>query len=583
MKTAAIFLCILNLALHAGWADPEKPKGATGLFCGPDCVYIICSLLDRKAAYADILRDMDLSDKGATMRMLKDSLFRRASIHSEGYRLSYPEFQSRFASPAIVRLTNPSPIMPNFLAHWVVVISLTDSSLRIISPPDMLYTMERSEFEKLWAGEVLLIEPKERNRNMLTGVIAVLIALSFMWHIIPISHVFWHHHSFSKATAFLLLAFGSHQSVLAATGGSLSKEDLLALVDAYRHSITDIDMTYTGHTTILGEDPVRKNGSATKQFNIRLKYADDMKYREFNTVDPSREDERFLSSELMGFNGEIMKKYRSGAKENSFRGSVAPNMNGILVEHNYIYQAMMWSLPTDSGADQYVAARKDLAALLSLPPNGGVKVESDRDAIFGTNAVVLDVNNKNATIWLDIEHGGIPRQIIWRDGSNGQIVEKHTIPELQEESGVFFPKRCTLELFGLENGPEVSYGKLVTRIDYDVVQLSVNSGLSQDDFTIDFPDGTFVVDEILGISYVVGPQAQIRSKLLDDVIAQSLEDIPFERIVEMQQVQIGLNEASRNANAAFRRKRFFVDTAVVVLMVLGPTVAAFFIYRKCCK
>ena len=211
-----------------------------------------------------------------------------------------------------------------------------------------------------------------------------------------------------------------------ASADALTKDDLITLVEAYRQHIEDIEFTFDSVAKILEEDEKRKNARTIPRFRNHLRIAGNMKWTDMRRIDPKSEEELFVYQKISAYDGDTYRTFQPGPPGRPGRGSIQADPTGWRVDHNYVFYGLMW--PRDASDEGN--HRKDLVALLR---SGGVEVMPERENLFAVNCVVIDGWEGKLKVWLDIEHGAIPRQIILRNGhADDPIVETHTIRKLNE-------------------------------------------------------------------------------------------------------------------------------------------------------
>lgn len=116
---------------------------------------------------------------------------------------------------------------------------------------------------------------------------------------------------------------------------------------------------------------------------------------------------------------------------------------------------------------------------------------------------ILDRNIAHVTYWLDVSHGfalrGYELVNVHKDGSE-LLVSRITVSKLKEvEAGLWWPIEAFAESGPLK--PENTYKRLVYRT---LNVVANNPNFNENVFTIDFPNGYLIDDQITGKRYRVG-------------------------------------------------------------------------------
>ena len=128
-------------------------------------------------------------------------------------------------------------------------------------------------------------------------------------------------------------------------------------------------------------------------------------------------------------------------------------------------------------------------------------------------------------VWIDPEIGWRARRArYW--GPDGLIWYEASAEFKDCGNGAWFPLEGEFRLYGLDP----SSGERVVGIErrLKVEQVKVNGDLTQEDFDIQFPPGTWVYDHIYGIGYVVGITSLdgVTDTVLDKITEAARADQP---------------------------------------------------------
>ncbi|MCA9448385.1 MAG: hypothetical protein KC931_14790, partial [Candidatus Omnitrophica bacterium] len=181
--------------------------------------------------------------------------------------------------------------------------------------------------------------------------------------------------------------------------------------------------------------------------------------------------------------------------------------------HNYIFTNLML-LPCDfldpSASEIEPISISQLANLDSEQANEYLRrIESDllmilkqpeskvlgEEILFGAKTVMVELpsiqHRDAAKIWIDVEHGGIPRKVEWTRTGFPQT-RRSEISQLMESNGISFPQEGQM-IFPISDSEYSTIGYSVSPQD-----LRINGNVPDASFEFVFPPGTTVHDKVPG-------------------------------------------------------------------------------------
>ena len=156
MRCKSVFLIALLLSTFGGVAsgqtihiDENKLFPGDHATCGVNCVYMLLKLHDVPVTLKEVFRVVPCDRKrGSTLLQLKDGL-KQFGFTCKGLQMDVDQL-GRIQLPAIAHLKKE---------HFVLILSVEDSKVRIADPPAVYREMEIEDFAKDWSGVVLICEP----------------------------------------------------------------------------------------------------------------------------------------------------------------------------------------------------------------------------------------------------------------------------------------------------------------------------------------------------------------------------------------------------------------------------------------
>ncbi len=121
----------------------------------------------------------------------------------------------------------------------------------------------------------------------------------------------------------------------------------------------------------------------------------------------------------------------------------------------------------------------------------------------------MDGTEKMYEVVIDLapQHGWLPVRTLISDAATGHLVREYKVKSFSTSGGFPFPREAQVDTYVL-TPPRDSKSKarpfLASSMLYNVERVTVNGGLSSQDFAFGFEAGTRVTDERTGESYVAG-------------------------------------------------------------------------------
>jgi len=150
---------------------------------------------------------------------------------------------------------------------------------------------------------------------------------------------------------------------------------------------------------------------------------------------------------------------------------------------------------------------------------GDSRILSTTKRVGEFSCVVLEVREAPSSaisrFWLEPSKNFLPVRIdALRDGLLKARWETTSFQEVNP--GLFIPKTCIYEQYVIEPTVPDLRGKVTLRISITVTEAKVNTGIPEEVFTLRFPEGTIVIDEITDEFYFEGLpdyESFVRSRL----------------------------------------------------------------------
>ncbi|MBW8015163.1 MAG: M56 family metallopeptidase [Planctomycetes bacterium] len=162
---------------------------------------------------------------------------------------------------------------------------------------------------------------------------------------------------------------------------------------------------------------------------------------------------------------------------------------------------LMDTLPT-SLLDKEAMYLADIPKLLLLFKGNQVEVSGKLERIGNDNCHVLIIKNKSDEvinkIWISHEKGMLP--VKYQGISDGRVEVEITLDKLQsvetDSGNIWYPVEAT-RILSKSNGEVLKYQLKTT-------EFVPNVKYTKEDFKVQFPVGTSVVDQVIGLEYQVG-------------------------------------------------------------------------------
>jgi hypothetical protein len=261
------------------------------------------------------------------------------------------------------------------------------------------------------------------------------------------------------------------------------RAELGKLIETYRESIRDIDLTYTYRSESL--DPNVAPEDPTWKETVHLKYQgerffhESMRWRDLDT-------QAKLFVRVCVYDGKKSTIYSSATKAASVVTGYDPNAE----PEDRFFSMLRWP----RWPARWNHPFPDMPMLIAwshvaaCPPPGA-------ESVYGAETVVLDCGvNK---IWLDPKHGGVIRRIEHRRSQDGPLFDRLDITQVREANGISFPVKMIETMFADEKRePKEKWNTPVRRRSFTVPEdgLRINCGLTQEDFSFQLPPGTKILD-----------------------------------------------------------------------------------------
>ncbi|MCA9445010.1 MAG: hypothetical protein KC964_29755, partial [Candidatus Omnitrophica bacterium] len=285
------------------------------------------------------------------------------------------------------------------------------------------------------------------------------------------------------------------------------KEELISLVKNYRNQIKDIDFTFTYQ---IDNDHIREN--SIYRGTLRIMCQGENRFLEELGIWPSKEDWENGDDRKPLYRG-IFNGENSMLSGVGISAGISPGDNQWTSMHNYVFTNLML-LPCDfldpsasemepitisqlanldrEQANEYMRGLEpDLLMILKQPES---KVLGE-ETLFGAKTVMVELpsiqDRDAAKIWIDVEHGGIPRKTEWTRPGFPQT-RKSEISKLTESNGISFPME------GRMNFPISATDYSAYKYTVSPSNLRINAGIPDASFEFVFPPGTSVHDSIPG-------------------------------------------------------------------------------------
>ncbi len=165
-------------------------------------------------------------------------------------------------------------------------------------------------------------------------------------------------------------------------------------------------------------------------------------------------------------------------------------------------------------------------ALSELLSSSDSVVRDQTEWVDGRETAVVDLYGPKGslvegqvyrTVWLDIERNAVPLKVEWY-GIDGRVEWTVLLRDYVQVSGVWLPMRV-LTFDGGIYGPGASSELIVGRNASGEPEIAINSGLTADDCTVQYPPGTLVTNADSGEWYVATASDAPRPEVLDRIYA----------------------------------------------------------------
>lgn len=271
----------------------------------------------------------------------------------------------------------------------------------------------------------------------------------------------------------------------------MSLEDLQEIIAAMESSILDVTVEYEWYSDppmtvadIAGTSNWRNVSRQHSVLSTARPFSERSLFSTVVDVENERGD-KLTANERSSYNGEV-------AKHLSLSGQIP---DGTITKR----KDFMPSWQVSPMAFSILAFYPELLSEQLRQRKEDFRLEDGIRKVNGFDTICLDFLAKNGKpyrqVYLSVDHGYAPVRLAYVSPIDGSVAASKEILELREiAKGIWFPVRGTV--------PDSNNV-------YEAKKVQVNRGLTKDDFDIQFPPGTRVVDEILGLEYVIQPSASV--------------------------------------------------------------------------
>ncbi|MHC4743194.1 MAG: hypothetical protein ACYS8Z_14865 [Planctomycetota bacterium] len=274
---------------------------------------------------------------------------------------------------------------------------------------------------------------------------------------------------------------------------------------------------------------------------------------------------------VMAFDGNVARRLERGADQ------IVGSLSTFEKSHFRAAVADPFSFLFEYGTTPY-------SKIVGEGTDFGISTVSREGQVFTQVSVMYEPEKKSFVLLFDNEHRLVERQLIAHSKSGSGIIEKHTFSDYvrhTDDSGesLWFPHQAVWRHYigPLPEDPPVEYGKKTLTIK----QIKFNVDIPDDKFTIQFPPGTRIYDEISGFGWIdsMGEKAQDEglSALVDELSIPQYKpsETSGEGASENEVVpasDVPLSHIVPNNQAAQSYRWWIFPGLIVCLSLLGATI-----------
>jgi hypothetical protein len=159
-------------------------------------------------------------------------------------------------------------------------------------------------------------------------------------------------------------------------------------------------------------------------------------------------------------------------------------------------------------------------------------VRRELETVDGAPCVVIERKGKD-TIWIDPDHGFVPRRRIYNEDSGNPLLEVQNRDLVERAPGLWLPNEQIILRYRPDSDPPASRGKLFRKDVNRIVNISFDL-LPDSFFDVPLPtENAFVFDQIRGIYYPVHEKGTTTEGIVARALSKSQESIDFRDSKEM--------------------------------------------------
>ncbi len=195
---------------------------------------------------------------------------------------------------------------------------------------------------------------------------------------------------------------------------------------------------------------------------------------------------------VQAFNGSTHVKYLFNGNSALIRSGLA---GGSLDDLNEMSRTLLLSTRTHKGESLFLSNVR--AGVMT----GNLKIEPQLDVVSGTACHVIEISSRNELtyrIWVGHECGMLPMKQFWRSPDVEVTTTVETVETVETDRGIlYYPASATIH-YAYPREEAMLTSKL------EVARFIPFARFDDSAFTVSIPDGTRIVDQIVGITYVKG-------------------------------------------------------------------------------
>jgi len=324
----------------------------------------------------------------------------------------------------------------------------------------------------------------------------------------------------------ILRVFACVVIVLLTSGRSfaITVEELADISEAVENYIQDIYIEFEwGNDPPMNANDIEGTGFLITKGPTKCTWATKRPFNEFSFF---TEEATFLNQYEDSWKGETKQVYNGKTGKHLQTGSRSDENKrfGTITKSNRLVRDIRLT-PADFSVLHYsnrdVTDRTPLYK--TLRNKEMVRLDESIKKINGFDAITVNIFQEQTkklwgVVYFSVKHGYAPvRYEYWGNNINGnsELQDFYDITSLEKISdGVWFPKSGK---HGCPNDERCNVFK--------ATKISLNQGLEDEYFDFEFPPGTKISDEILGLTYVSKPTEAAFNKWLDDEERIRLQEI----------------------------------------------------------